>query len=232
MAKKTITKKETKDSKKKVKEDVKVEVEDLKVEDTEELVEEELVEESDEVKLPKTESTDSLSDQKDEKPNETVEETFDDITKLIETEIDSLKNGISKIVGVKFLRSLNKKIKLLKVKTSRSLKQKTKGVRKHVNNANSGFLKPVKISKEMGKFTGWGVTDLHSRVDVTKFICKYIKDNNLQNPSDRRQIMADTKLSKLLNYDSAKDDKPLTYYRIQSYIKPHFVPTATATEVA
>ena len=31
-------------------------------------------------------------------------------------------------------------------------------------------------------------------------------------------------LSKLLNYDAKKNDgKPLTYYRIQTCIKPHFI---------
>jgi chromatin remodeling complex protein RSC6 len=101
------------------------------------------------------------------------------------------------------------------------MKHRVKSTRK--NNTNSGFLKPVKISKEMAKFTGWEANELRSRVDVTKMICDYIKKNNLQNPSDRRQIMADTKLSKLLNYDSKKDTEPLTYYRIQSFMKPHFV---------
>ena len=88
----------------------------------------------------------------------------------------------------------------------------------------------MKISKEMAKFTGWNPTELKSRVDVTKYICKYIRDNNLQNPDDRRQIVADPKLSKLLEYDSKKEEKPLTYYRIQTFMKKHFItpPTATA----
>ena len=77
----------------------------------------------------------------------------------------------------------------------------------------------------MAQFTGWNQKDLKSRVDVTKYICNYIKDNDLQNPSDRRQILADSKLSKLLKYDSKTSD-PLTYYKIQTYMKPHFLPSA------
>ena len=103
------------------------------------------------------------------------------------------------------------------------MKQKQKTNRK--NNTNSGFLKPVNISKEMIKFTGWDPTELKSRVDVTKFICKYIRENNLQNPEDRRQIIADKKLAKLLEFDTTVDPKPLTYYRIQTYMKKHFLPT-------
>jgi chromatin remodeling complex protein RSC6 len=233
MTKKITVKKESKEKgTKKNKSESKPDVQEEVPEVVNEVIDDEDALDSEQVKMSTSDSSDSLvsSEQKDEKTNETLDETFDDIIKQIDSEIENLRNGQSKIVGVKFLRSLNKKIKHLKLKTSRTVKQKTKGVRKNVNNTNSGFLKPVKISKEMGKFTGWGQNDLHSRVDVTKYICKYIKDNNLQNPSDRRQIIADNKLSKLLNYDSSKDDKPLTYYRIQSYIKPHFVaPDVPAT---
>jgi upstream activation factor subunit UAF30 len=88
-------------------------------------------------------------------------------------------------------------------------------------NTNSGFLKKVPISKEMAKFTGWDSSELKSRVDVTKSLCNYIRENNLQNPKDRRQILPDVKLTKLLNIK--KGDPPLTYYRIQSCIKPHFI---------
>ena len=92
-------------------------------------------------------------------------------------------------------------------------------------NTKSGFLKPVPVSGELCKFTGWDPEEMRSRVDVTKFICSYIKDNDLQNPEDKRQILADKKLCALLNYDSKKDG-PLTYYMIQSYIKPHFIKSA------
>ena len=163
----------------------------------------------------------------DKKSPDTIDEHFDELIKMIDLEVEGLRSGQTKTLGVKFLRGLNKQLKTLKTKTSRAVKVKGKTVRKTNNSTNSGFLKPVKISKEMGKFAGWAPTETHSRVDVTKFICKYIKDNNLQNPSDRRQILADSKLCKLLNYDPKTDDKPLTYYRIQSYIKPHFV-TETA----
>jgi chromatin remodeling complex protein RSC6 len=74
----------------------------------------------------------------------------------------------------------------------------------------------------MAKFTGWDPTELKSRVDVTKFICAYVKDHNLQNPEDRRQILADPKLTKLLKYDVKKEGNPLTYFRIQTSLKNHF----------
>ena len=151
---------------------------------------------------------------------ESIIECFDELVDVIDEEIKRLRESSGKCKGVKFLRSLAKKIKTVRGYSVRVMKQKQKSNRK--NNTNSGFLKPVHISNDMAKFTGWNQDELKSRVDVTKYICKYIRDNNLQNPDDRRQIVADKKLSKLLDFNSEKDDKPLTYYRIQTYMKKHF----------
>jgi hypothetical protein len=70
--------------------------------------------------------------------------------------------------------------------------------------------------------------DLKSRVDVTKFLCNYIRENNLQNPTDKRQIVPDAKLSKLIKYDSKKESEPLRYYSLQKFLKPHFMKVETA----
>jgi upstream activation factor subunit UAF30 len=157
---------------------------------------------------------------------ESVVTEFDKMITVVQEEIDRLREAPGKQKGVKFLRSLNKHIKTLRGHSVRVMKQKQKTNRK--NNTNSGFLKPVQLSKEMAKFTGWDHNELRSRVDVTKYICNYIHENNLQNPDDRRQILADKKLTKLLEYDSNADEKPLTYYRIQTYMKKHFSNPATA----
>lgn len=154
--------------------------------------------------------------------------SFDEIVSFIEAEVAGLKASQTKTTGVKFLRSIVKKVKLLKNKVSKTMKQK-RVTRKTSTNTNSGFLKPVHISKELAKFGGWKPEEQISRVSVTKNICKYIKDHDLQNPTDRRQIVPDSKLSKLLNYDASKEDKPLTYYGIQTHLKNHFVKSVTAT---
>lgn len=149
---------------------------------------------------------------------ESVLELFETLVSEIETEIQSARE--SKTSGVKFLRSINKQVKSLKGKVTTVFRQKRKIKRTSSENKNSGFLKPVKISKEMSSFTGWKPDELHSRVEVTKALCKYIKDNDLQDPSDRRNIKPDAKLAKLLNYKDKKE--PLTYFRIQSCLKEHF----------
>jgi chromatin remodeling complex protein RSC6 len=150
---------------------------------------------------------------------ETVLEDFESLIMSVEAEIQNLREGSVKTKGVRFLRSLNKNIKLLRNRTARVMKQKKKTGR--TNNKNSGFLKPVSISKEMAKFTGWDPNELRSRVDVTKYICNYISENDLQNPADRRQINPDTKLQKLLGYNPKKN-KPLHYYSLQTHLKHHF----------
>lgn len=160
---------------------------------------------------------------------ESILGVFDELVASIDEEINRLRESSGKAKGVKFLRSLGKKVKTLRGYSVRVMKQKQRTNRK--NNTNSGFLKPVHISSDMAKFTGWNTNDLKSRVDVTKYICKYIRDNNLQNPEDRRQIIADKKLTNLLGFNPDNDNKPLTYYRIQTYMKKHFTnpPTATST---
>jgi chromatin remodeling complex protein RSC6 len=160
---------------------------------------------------------------------ETVLNSFDSICQSIIDEITNSKedknvNGKS----LKFLRNINKNLGTLKKDAGKLIRQKKKTVdgaasdEKDLNNTNkltSGFLKPVPISNAMAQFTGWAPSELKSRVEVTKFLCSYIKDNNLQNPEDRRQILADAKLAKLLDY---KNGTPLTYFDMQSHLKKHF----------
>lgn len=157
-----------------------------------------------------------------EENKDSIVALFDEAISFIDNEIASMKDKEGKPSGIKFLRSVSKRVKNLKQKVSKTMKHK-KVARKNTNNANSGFLKPVGISKELAKFGGWNPAEEISRVSVTKSVCAYIKDNNLQNPVDRRQILPDAKLAKLLNYDAKKDTTPLTYYKIQSHLKPHFI---------
>lgn len=151
-----------------------------------------------------------------------LNDEFSDLLQLIETEITKMREGNEKgVKGVKFLRTVSKRLRVLNTHANRVAKTKRKA--NPNKSSTSGFLKQVKISSEMQSFTGWKTNDTHSRVDVTKFICNYIREHNLQNPSDRREIRPDQALSKLLRYDTATETSPLTYYKIQTYIKPHFI---------
>ena len=149
---------------------------------------------------------------------ETVEQGFEDIVTSITEELQRIKQTREPVPRgtTKFLRGIAQKLKQLSKHATRVMKQKTAKTRK--TTSNCGFEKPVTISTELAKFCQWSADDLKSRVDVTKYICKYIEDHNLQNPDDRRQILPDNKLKKLLGYDPKKQDV-LRYYDIQSCLK-------------
>lgn len=72
-------------------------------------------------------------------------------------------------------------------------------------NQNSGLLKPVEVSAEIAKFAGWEEKELHSRVDVTKVICEYIRKHDLQKPTNKKNILPDDVLKKLLRWDEDKE---------------------------
>jgi chromatin remodeling complex protein RSC6 len=147
---------------------------------------------------------------------ETILAGFDELIEILESEINQLRDSSVKNTNIKVIRLINKKIKDLRLQSTRVMKQKSSTPRQ--NNHNSGFQKPVRLSTQLAKFTGWPEDELRSRVDVTKYICDYIAANNLQNPEDKRQIWPDAKLQKLLGYNPSKD-KTLYYYGIQTYLK-------------
>lgn len=175
-----------------------------------------------------SQSIDKKERKRREVSKESVDSDFDALQARIETEIARLRESTEKVRGIKFLRSINKALKTLHSDTKRVMKLKKKNNRKKT--VVSGFLKPIKISPELASFTGWDVNGTYSRVNVTKHICDYIKNNKLFNQDDKRLILVDDKLRALLKYDPARpplDEKgnqaPLNYFRLQKYLKPHFI---------
>ena len=63
-----------------------------------------------------------------------------------------------------------------------------------VRTANPALLKPLNLSAELEAVVGKGPM---SRGQVVKEIWVYIKKHNLQNPSNKRNILADAKLKPL-----------------------------------
>ncbi|KAJ0040045.1 hypothetical protein Pint_28115 [Pistacia integerrima] len=72
---------------------------------------------------------------------------------------------------------------------------------KRQKGGKSGFLAPLQLSDALVKFLGTGESSL-SRSDVIKRMWDYIKQNNLQDPSDKRTILCDEKLKELFDVDS------------------------------
>jgi upstream activation factor subunit UAF30 len=57
--------------------------------------------------------------------------------------------------------------------------------------ANSGFMKPMRPSEQLAKVVG---SEPLPRSEVTKKVWDHIKRNRLQNPKNKREILADDKL--------------------------------------
>ena len=186
-----------------------------------EVVEEELLEEEDQA-----EESSGEKKKRSLPTRDSVIASFDELIESVEKEIEVLRDSSNKTKGVKFLRTLGKKLKGLKGQSTRIISKRNPSQRKTGSNTSSGFLKPVTISKEIAKFAGWDPKEPRSRVAVTKNLCEYIREHKLQNEKDKRQIIPDSKLCKLLNYDPKTASQSLTYFHLQSLLKHHFIKDA------
>lgn len=152
---------------------------------------------------------------------ETIDLEFENLVKLIDDEINRLKESSQKTKGIRFLKTTRKRISVIREHNKRVSRRKQTEKRK---NNNSGFLKPVQVSNELADFVGWTHGELHTRVEATKALCQYIKKNNLQSQENKRNIVPDERLRKLLNFADEKGT-PFTYYNMQKYMTRHFPPS-------
>ncbi|XP_016451335.2 uncharacterized protein LOC107776037 [Nicotiana tabacum] len=81
---------------------------------------------------------------------------------------------------------------------------------------NSGILAPLQLSDALIKFLGTGESEL-PRGNVVKRIWDYIKQNNLQDPSDKRKIICDEKLKELFDVDT------FTGFGVSKLLTAHFI---------
>ncbi len=89
-------------------------------------------------------------------------------------------------------------LRLLMLQAKKLRKRSSK--RSRGNKTPNGFTKTVQVSKEMLQFCGRPVdTESMSRNDVNQFLHKYIRDNNLQDPENKRQIVPDEALKTILD---------------------------------
>ncbi len=63
-----------------------------------------------------------------------------------------------------------------------------------VRKANPALLKPMQLSEDLEAVTGKGPM---ARGEVVKKLWEYIKKHDLQNPANKRNILADDKLKKV-----------------------------------
>ena len=143
--------------------------------------------------------------------------------KNIEEEFQSLETLIkdNEQIPPKVRTALLKQLEVVRKCSKPRKSNKSQG-----HNQNSGLLKPVATSAEMAAFAKWDPSELHSRVEVTKCICVYVKENDLQKPENRRIILLNPELKKLLRHE----ENEITYPHIQKYIGIHFVKPVVSEE--
>ena len=81
-----------------------------------------------------------------------------------------------------------------------------------VRKANPALMKPMKISDDLAAIIGKGP---YPRGEVVKKIWDYIKKHNLQNPKNKRNIMADDKLMPIFK------KKEVTMFEMTKLVSAH-----------
>lgn len=120
----------------------------------------------------------------------------------------------------KDINKLNNDVIKLQEKNERRMKKLQK---KHANKKKrkpSGFAKPLNVTDDLCSFMGKDSGTKIARTEVTQHLIKYIKDNNLQNNENKKNIIPDQKLKKLLKLKK-KDE--LTYFNLQKYMNVHYI---------
>lgn len=152
-------------------------------------------------------------------PTAIVEESKQEenlITSLVD-KIGMLATGLKEVqVIVKLLsKEYEKQQKII---------EKVQNKRQNARNSPSGFAKPNTISTELCDFIGVPHGTQKSRTDITRFINAYVKEKDLNDPKNRRFIIPDAKLKKILN---VKDGEEVNFFILQRLISHHFPPSAS-----
>jgi chromatin remodeling complex protein RSC6 len=137
--------------------------------------------------------------------------------KLLE-KIDSLETALSALKKAADLAVLE--VKTLKKQANKVKLQKQKKQVK-TDRKPHGFAVPMKASDLLCEFMGVPIGSLVARTAVTQRLTDYIAEKNLQNKENKREVIPDTVLSKLLG-DAARNQF-LTHFTIQKYINHHFI---------
>jgi hypothetical protein len=140
-----------------------------------------------------------------------------------------LSNIIDKVNALSaYIKDIQTNLKVLSKEYDKQQKiiEKAQKKRQNAKNSPSGFAKPNKISDELCDFIGVPHGTEKSRTDITRFINAYVKEHNLNKPENKRFILPDAKLKKILNVG---DSDEINYFILQKLISHHFPASASKT---
>jgi chromatin remodeling complex protein RSC6 len=156
-----------------------------------------------------------------------------EVTEESNTEIlfNKLINQFQDIQSV--MKTLHSNLKVLQKEVSKERKESKKKESKIKKKSGkkkspSGFAKPAPITDDLASFLGLGSGVELARTDVTTKIIAYVKEHGLQNPANKKQIVPDEKLAKIL---LVPDSEVVTFFNLQTYLKKHFLPSVSTAEV-
>jgi chromatin remodeling complex protein RSC6 len=110
----------------------------------------------------------------------------------------------------------------------RKIVERIQKKRDNARKSPSGFAKPNKISDELCDFIGVPHGTEKSRTDITRYINAYVKEHNLNKPTNRRIILPDDKLKNILKINNNEE---VTFFILQRLISHHF-PAAGSKSVS
>ena len=152
-----------------------------------------------------------------------------EISTVFDSQFSAILNTLSQLKTQ--ITSTSLQLKNLEKQVKKEIKTKNKEIQKSKNRGNrkpSGFAEATQISDELCDFMGKEKGEKIARTEVTKYICKYIKENDLRKKDNQRIITPDTKLKSLLGVD---DSSEITYFNIQRYMNKHFLKTEKESQL-
>lgn len=171
------------------------------------------------VEEPKIEVASSVPDYTQAETETATTETAvnDNLGKQFEGIIQTLSTFRQSITALQTqIRGLEKSVR----KEMKSLQKEAAKNRNKGNRRPSGFAKPSKVSAELCTFMKKDAGTEIARTEVTQYLIQYIKDNGLQFEGNKKIIVPDATLKKLL---SVKDGEEVTYFNLQRLMNKHFV---------
>jgi len=143
---------------------------------------------------------------------------LDEILSDLDEIIEKKRKNKNTIQGINSLLKLRKKLRKVRGQTERVIK--VSRTRNGKNSNNHEFSKKYKVSRELYEFLGLEGEEMLSRIDICRAICVYVNHEeeekreemlkwrhlnplfrNLQNPQNKKVIIPDERLSRLLRYD-------------------------------
>jgi len=146
-----------------------------------------------------------------------------DGVEIICEQLDGIIDNLTHFKGE--ITNLQQQIRAIEKNVKKQMSILKKAVIKNTNKNKgnrkpSGFAKPSKVTNQLCEFMNKKEGTEIARTEVTKALCSYIKENNLENKENSKIIYPDNKLKMLLGIEEGQE---LTYFTIQKFMNKHFI---------